>query len=128
MEESNGRNRFTLDLPPAGGRVLVFLPETIGGIDIGSSDTLDPVRGKWHRLSARLTGNSGHPVPGIIPVRVDIRGPGDRPLDLSRYDAFTNGEWSLDLPISFNQPAGTYQLTLTELASGIQSRYRWVIE
>ncbi len=127
LRTGRDQSSLELDLPPSGGRVLVFLHEPIGRL------TLDPVRedrlnrGQWLRLSARLSGESGLAVPGIIPVRVVIVGPDGQPLDMSRYDAFVNGAWSLDIPMTFNQPGGTYQLVLTELASGSRAQQSWIM-
>ncbi len=128
MKKSQGRFRFQLDLPPGGGRVLIFLPETVDSIEIGDVNPDQLNRGNWLKLSAHLLGASGQPLPGVLPVRVDIAGPNGKLLDISRYDAFVNGKWSLDIPISFNQPAGQYQLTLTELASGSQAKQTWRIK
>ncbi len=128
MKQQDGRNHFKLELPPGGGRVLIFLPEPVGSMELNVEDGGSTRRGERLRVSASLSGESGQLLPGVIPVRADLTGPDGNELDLSRYDAFVNGEWLMEIPVSFNQPMGTYRLTLTELASGSQVQQTWRIE
>ncbi|NLO75251.1 MAG: LamG domain-containing protein, partial [candidate division WS1 bacterium] len=86
LAEKEGRLTATLDLPPAGGQVLVLLPERIGKLNV-TAGAARPAKGTRQRLSAELLGQSGKPVPGVIPLRVTITGPEGEACDYSRYAA-----------------------------------------
>jgi len=116
-----------LPLGPSDGAVVIFLPEEIAAIKITSApETATP--GQCISLSASLHDRNGELVPGVVPVRVEIRAPDNKLIDLSRYDAFIDGNWSMKIPVAYNQPTGVYQLKLTDLASGCQARQSWKVE
>ncbi len=125
LQTRGGRATFRLDLPPAGGRVLVFLPEPFARVGLGLGAGETPGRGSFLALQGRLLGASGRPVPGILPARITVTGPDGAASDHSHYTAFTRGAWSFSLPIAVNAPAGAYQVEVTELASGKKQAVRW---
>lgn len=126
LEEGEAGRKLRLDLPPAGGRVVIFLPEEIESLRLDPPAA--PVRGKTLRLSARLLGRSGAPLPGVVPVEAVLLTPEGNRHDDSRYGAAIDGAWSMDLPIAYNEPPGRYSLEVRELASGRRASAEWTLE
>jgi hypothetical protein len=109
------KSNLKVDLPPAGGKVVVFLPEKIDKIDIELPAAIKT--GKILEIKANLRGESGEIIPGIIPAKIEITRP-DKSLDsFSCYSAFESGELRIKLPIPFNAPSGDWQIKIKELAS-----------
>jgi hypothetical protein len=120
-----GRNRFALDLPAAGGKALVFLPEAIGALSVepGGSGNVRP--GDSIALRAHLRGASGKPVPGLIPLAVTVCRPDGSRHDASHFSVLRAGEWSWELTLARNAPVGRYTATVKELASGQAGTLAW---
>ena len=38
-------------------------------------------------------------MPGVIPLRLTVTNPDGQASDFSRYGAFTEGSWNVDLPV-----------------------------
>ncbi len=107
---------LSLDLPPAGGRIVVFLPERIKELQL-EMPTLAQ-RGEFVTITAALRGESGQPVPGILPAKLDVIRPEGSRDCFSRHVAITDGRFMIELPIPLNAPPGVWRISLEELASG----------
>jgi len=119
------RSRLKMDLPPAGGRVVVFLSEEIGNLKLSPVDAKSVMRGSYLQLTGQLLGMSGALVPGVIPVEIAITNPDGSRSDFSHFSAFVKGKWAFVLPIPHNAPAGSYRLEVRELASGKKQTLEW---
>ena len=129
LNRTADRTAFTLGLPPAGGRVLIFLPEPLKKIDLMLlAKKRELVRGGTARFSAELRMSGKKPAPGIIPVKVTVTGPGGTLADETHYGAFVRGQWTFALPLPYNAPAGEYSLALRELASGLEDKVQWKVK
>jgi|GEM_PF-1082082 len=117
LTPEGGRHRLRIDLPPAGGRVLLFLPEETGALRSVPA-TLRAERGGSAPFEITLGGQSGKPLPGRIPARVETLGPGGKPVGDAVYTALENGVLRLEIPVAWNAAPGTYTLRVREAASG----------
>lgn len=150
--DTDGYKRLCLPLAPGGGAVVLLLPRPIAAVKLAPAAESTPprrgwwrtvadlprrlcrvyavneARGQWLPVAASLIDDQGALVPGVVPARIEIVGPDGNTSDLSRYDAFCDGRWSLKIPIALNQPPGVYRLTVTELASGLKTQQTWKIE
>lgn len=126
LEQRGIRLAAQVDLAAGGGQVLVFLPEPIAKLALSASSP-KPARGSMLKLSGQLTGQSGRAVPGIIPLRLTVTNPDGEKSDFSRYSAFTEGAWSLELPVELNATPGTYRAEVTDLASGQTQTVEWTV-
>lgn len=112
LTSSKKKNELKLELPPCGGKIVLFLPEAIKkltGKYIRKKDSIT--------LSASLTGKTAI-IPGIIPAKITIIKPDGQESDFSHYTAFKNGELSFKYPIALNHLKGKYLMKVKELASG----------
>ena len=118
LAAANGRLAADLDLPPAGGRMLVLLPRPIAKISLNIDGSRLGRDGGDVTLEAVLTDAQNQVVPGGIPLRCDIRDPTGAMSDLSRYAMFSGGRWTLTAIIPANAPMGTWTATVRDLAAG----------
>jgi len=125
LEQQAGRLVARVDLPAGGGQVLVLLPERIERLTLSVASGDQPARGSTVRLSAQLSGATGQPVPGVIPLKLTVTNPDGQTSDRSRYGAFTEGRWSLELPVELNALPGTYRAEVTDLAAGHKQSVEW---
>ena len=127
LEQQEGRRVARVELPAGGGRVLVLLPEPIEKLTLRRDRGTEPARGSLVRLRAELSGPSGRPVPGVIPLRLTVTNPDGQASDFSRYGAFTEGRWHVDLPVELNALPGSYRAEVTDLAAGQKQRAEWTV-
>jgi hypothetical protein len=127
LEQQAGRLVARVDLPAGGGRVLVLLPEPIGKLTLRLASGAKPARGSMIRLNAQLSGQSGKAVPGVIPLKMTVTNPDGQTSDFSRYGAFTEGSWSLELPVELNALPGMYRAEVADLASGQKQSAQWTV-
>jgi hypothetical protein len=127
LEQQEGRRAATVELPAGGGRVLVLLPEPIEKLTLRRDSKAEPARASLVRLRAELSGPSGRGVPGVIPLRLIVTNPDGQSSDFSRYGAFNEGTWNVDLPVELNALPGTYRAEVTDLAAGQTQRVEWTV-
>ncbi len=121
-----GHNSLKVDLPPAGGKVIVLLPAAIVSIAMVTDVGFVSEKETLH-ITAKLLDADGNPVPGIIPVRVTILNPDGSESDLSHYGMFQNGIWSFDWLVPYGESSGRYQIDIRELASGRSASTSWLV-
>lgn len=113
-------SKLKLDLPPGGGKIVMFLPEYLDRLSLDVQKYSHP--GETVPIKVVLSGKSGKLPPGLIPVRLDIIRPDGSVDSLSRNSVIENGKFHFNLPIPFNAPLGKWQIMIRELASGKTSR------
>ncbi len=120
-QEVSVRNaEFYLDLPPAGGAIVIFLPERLTTLRLVMPPRIS--QGEVAAIHAELRGESGQSAPGIIPCKLDIIRPDGSVDSLSHHGAIKKGTFAFELPIPLNAPAGVWHVTIRELASGMTAR------
>ena len=100
-----------LDLPPCGGRIVLFTRNPLGRFSASAPDKA--VRGNPVRIDLCLEKGAG-----LIPVQLDVRMPGHSTSFFSRYDVLRNGTLAVNFILPFNAPPGTWSVRVRELAAG----------
>lgn len=120
--------RLELSMPPAGGRVVMFVPRPIDRLELQleSSATVSP--GDYVTLSGELLDTDGEHVPGVIPVTIEISRPDGTRDGFSRYDALVAGRGRWTFPIASNAPRGEWRFTVRELAGGHEASWTGTTE
>jgi len=112
-----------VDLPPCGGVIVAFYPESIGKLAMSAPATV--ARGEDVTLDLSLVGASGKPFPGLVPLRLDITDPEGRRSSFSRGTVVENGRLSLSIPVAVNDRQGEWQAAVRELATGQEAKAMW---
>jgi Concanavalin A-like lectin/glucanases superfamily len=106
---------------PGDGHLLMITSKPVTGIMVGGC--AQAKRGDQVRLQVAVTGEAGEPLAAVIPVRVEILDPQDRPAEYSGYYGARDGRLSIDLDLAPNDLTGDWTIRATELASGWTSEY-----
>ena len=115
-ERRDGRLWFQLDLPPAGGRIVVVSPRRIATVSLDCPETMAP--GRTCTVCLRILDEAGAPVPGVQPVRVDLEAPDGSRSEYSDYFAAADGTFVFRFTPAVNDPPGRWQLRIRELVTG----------
>ena len=122
LDQRDGTFRFNVELPPADGRILALYPQAIGELSVQAPAKASP--GKRVRVNVRLTDEHSAPFAGVVPLTFTLAQPDGAESDVSHGDVIENGTWEFDwvMPVqtASDMPvlAGTWTVTVTELASG----------
>ncbi len=118
----DGRANLTLDLPAAGGRLLMLLDRPVATLrmtaQVGDALWGDQA-GREVYISATLSDTADKPVEGLIPATITITRPDGRQSDTSRHTVFQRGQLEYRFPIAVNAPHGTWHITVIERATGM---------
>ncbi len=117
LSPTENRSLLRIDLLPAKGRVLVFLPEEIGALESVPAMTKVNAGGSAV-FEVKLSGQSGKALPGLIPAHVETRGPDENLRDETYYTVIENGKLTLEIPVAWNATPGRYSVQIREAASG----------
>lgn len=113
---ADGWARFVLSLPPAGGTYVAVYPERIAQVQVaaaaGAAKT-DPVT-----VDIEIRGESGTHVPGLQPLRIDVRDAAGVPTEYSRYACAENGRFRLSFRPAVNESGGDWRVDVADLTSG----------
>ena len=99
------------------GRIFVFLPEAIASVkaeavfDSGRSDDLV--------VRFSVLGESGKPIPAVLPVEIKVTDANGEVIDGVDYAAAVDGVCRLRVPVNLNDPEGGYTITCRDRASGM---------
>src|SRR5690606_26778717 len=116
VRRDGDRARFDIDLPPAGGRLIVTLPRPIDAVDVQAPAAVD--RGQTVELSIRVLDEQGQPLPAALPLQVRVS-PEGAPDDASiRYTATDDGVAQFRFTPAINDFAGTWLVEVTDLVAG----------
>ena len=118
----DGKANLLLDLPAAGGRLLVLLDRPVASLrltaKIGDARWGDQAGREVH-ISATLSDTADKPVEGLIPATITITRPDGRRNDASRHAVFRSGQLQYRFPIAVNAPHGAWRITVFERATGM---------
>jgi len=111
--------KLSLSLGPSEGKMLAVYPSRIDKAQLAIDGDLRP--GGNLRLTATVLSAEGQPMPGTQSLRVDIADSRGRGNDYSDYYATDRGLFRMEIPIAVNEPAGTWQVTVRELTTGLSA-------
>lgn len=97
-----------------GGRLIMLLPDKINQVTVA----LSPAAAKTVKAEIRILNEAGKPVEALLPVHVSLRGQDDSTLDGSGYYCAVDGILNMEFQLPADEPPGTLQLLVKELASG----------
>ena len=103
----SGGHTFDVDLPAPGGKIIMMLPVELASVEIGASAKI-AARGCPYDIQVLLKDTKGGLLPGIQPVKVQIKDPEGNVSGLSDYYAAENGILKLDFVPALNDIAGKW--------------------
>lgn len=109
--------RWEAQFAPASAKLYALLPQKIAKLEVDVPATVK--RGESVILKARLLDPEGKPVQGVLPLRLTLRDSHGASSEYSDYYAFKDGAWQLTGSIALNDAAGTWTVTLDDLAAGL---------
>jgi hypothetical protein len=109
-----------LELSPGEGRLLMIVPSPLSDVRVSAPGEV--ARGSECPLEIVIVDETGEAVPGVVPVRVEIRDPDGRVAEGTGYHAAEGGRLRLNLAIATNDTPGAWDVRVTELASKLASR------
>jgi len=99
------------------GRLFVFLPEAIGGIEVEAP--VEVSVGGEINVKMSVLGKSGRPVPAVLPVEVRLYDAAGAELDGAGFAAAEGGVCSLRIRTNLDDAPGEYRLVCRDRASGL---------
>jgi len=117
---TDGKLQAQTDLEPGDGQLLMVADRAIAAVKIDAPET--GKLGEAVTVTVGVVGDDGQPLDAVVPVRVDILDPEARPAEFSGYYGAKGGRLEIRLDLAPNDTAGTWEVRVTELASGIEAR------
>jgi len=119
----DGVMSWPVELGPCDGRIFMITPKPLMGLQLALPESATV--GNSAKLSARITTTQDAPTKAVIPVRVDVRDANGKLTEGSGFYAAENGIVELDLNLAPNEDAGTWEVRVKELASGMEA-VKWM--
>jgi len=116
----DGKVRVDVKFSTTDGRMFVFLPEKIGGLEAAVSPSV--TRGGTIDVSLSLTTASGAPVPAILPVEIRVYDAAGRELDGAGHFAAKDGTCEAKVLTNLNDAKGDYTVVCRDRASGLEKK------
>jgi len=117
----DGKAELTVDVPGAGGRLLMLLDRPIASLrvaaEVGDARWGDQTGREIH-IAATLSDAEGRPVEGLIPATITSTRPDGGRSDYSRHAVFRRGRLDHRFPVAVNAPHGEWRITVLERATG----------
>ncbi|MBO4344152.1 MAG: hypothetical protein J5833_00255, partial [Victivallales bacterium] len=124
--KKNGKCTIHVDFETNDGRLFMVLPQRIGGISVKA-----PAKagiGGMVELQISIVDESKRKVEAILPIEVDVRSADGRQIVGSGFYEVTDGAKTIQIRPSSNDLAGTWNVTVTELASGKKATATFSVE
>ena len=112
----NGKMEVTIDLQPAWGTILAIYPEALADIDCVVPPKFKA--GSKEAFKIRLLDQTGNPLSGIQPLKIDIADPAGNQSEFSGYFAAVNGLLKIKFIPAENDLKGKWTFRVTDLSSG----------
>lgn len=119
VKTSSGHYALTLSMERFGGVLVAWYPSEITGVELSGAKTA--TANQAVRLTAMIMGQ-GNAIPGIVPVEFTLWDPKGNTSVVSSVRGTKDGAAIFEWTPAINDPAGTWTLEATELASGKTSR------
>jgi len=117
----DGKAELTLDVPAAGGRLLMLLDHPVASLRL----TAQVADARWGdqagreiHIAATLSDIEGKPVEGLVPATITITRPDGGRSDYSQHAVFRRGRLEHRCPVAVNAPQGKWRITVLERATG----------
>jgi len=117
----DGRAELTLDVPAAGGRLLMLLDRPVASLRVtaqAGDARWEDQTGREVHVAATLLDAEGRPVEGLVPATITIVRPDGGRSDYSRHTVFRSGQLNHRFPVAVNAPHGKWRITVLERATG----------
>jgi len=117
-----GQAVFTATLPPAQGKLIAALPEPIQAVNVALPQAA--VLGSPVTMKLKVLGDSGRPLVGSLPLRVDVIDPTGRPTEWCRYTTTRRGRQGIALftwTPAVNDVAGQWTVKVKDMIAGKQT-------
>ncbi|MCC6581081.1 MAG: hypothetical protein IT440_11635 [Phycisphaeraceae bacterium] len=111
----DSQNNLTLTMDRLGGSLVAFYPEPITKLTLDLPATVEAM--KPVNITVTVRGNK-EPIPGVVPVRVELVNPEGNASPLSQVMGTEDGVCILSWTPAINDLRGNWRVTATELASG----------
>ena len=118
--QEGGPLKFDVALGPSEGGLYMLVARAIEGLQLEAPDSAR--RGDQVVLEASVVDGGGQPVDAVVPLLVTVEDAEGRQAEFSGYWAAVGGRAKITLDIAANDPAGTWTIAVTELASGRNAR------
>lgn len=119
FSRADGRVNVTLDFETNDGRLLVFLKERISSVSLEATRAVSA--GGDIEVVFSVLGDSGAPIPAVLPVEIRVFDGAGKELDGAGYAAAEGGVCRLTVPTNRDDPDGNYRVTATDRASGLSA-------
>lgn len=120
FEREGDRINVPLKFDTNDGRMLVFLPCRIAGIDVEAPESVRAGEPLCVKMIVKDT--SGNPVQALLPVEIRIRDASGRELDGAGFACARDGVCELSVGTNLNDPPGSYSVTFRDRSSGATVR------
>lgn len=119
----DGSMSWKVDLGPGDGKIFLVLPKPLLGLKLEVPESA--TAGQKAAVKLQITSTADSPLKAVIPVKVDIRDANGVLTEGSGFYAAENGVLDLTLDLAPNDDAGTWEVRMKELASGMEV-VRWM--
>ncbi len=119
----DGSMSWPVELGPCDGKIFMITPKPLMGIKLEVPESA--TAGNVAKIGVRITTTQDAPTKAVIPVRVDIRDASGKSAEGSGFYAAENGVVDLELNLAPNEDAGTWEVHVRELASGMAAT-KWM--
>jgi len=123
QRDSSGELRWKVDLGPCDGRIFMIMPKPLLQLNCSVPQTAN--RGQTAEVNVTLTTTQDAPLKAVIPLQVEIRDANGKRAEGSGYYAAENGIFTLPLAIASNEDPGSWEIRVSELASGMKTT-KWL--
>ena len=119
FESAGGKTVIPVRFSSSGGKLFLLMPEKIGRINLDLPSSAK--KGGTIQLKVSLETVSGKTVESIHPIQIEVRDADGKSTCDSTSAALENGIYTQTLTIPLNTVAGTWEIGVTDLASGIKT-------
>jgi hypothetical protein len=111
---------LSLDLPSAGGRIVAIMTSPPSQVEVSLPKSAK--RGELVEVSVALRDAKGELPRGAHPLRITITDAQGHENEYSRYGCALDGRFAMKFIPALNEPAGLWQVGVTESCTGKQAK------
>ena len=117
---------FEADFGPGDGRLFMVTEGEISKVEIDA-----PRRARLGQsvgISVSVTGSRGRTMPAVVPVRLEVLDPENRPAEPTGWYGAKDGQATVSLELAPNDMIGEWTIRATELASDLSCETKLLVE
>ncbi|MCK5805816.1 MAG: hypothetical protein KAI66_23495 [Lentisphaeria bacterium] len=99
-----------------GGRLFMITARPVDAVRIETPASAE--RGKQLVVDVSVVDDAGEPIDAVVPVRVELLDPQNRPAEFSGFHAAVGGKMTVRFDVARNDLRGKWTVVASELASG----------